>query len=365
MRFTKFPKIAMSSLAVVTVVVGACGGESHPTAEGPELEPIRASVASAQRMEIPREVQVRGTVEAASLAAVSARIMATVTDVRVGAGDRVEKGDLLLEIDPETSRGQLAQASGGLAQAEATLALAEKNHERFRGLAERDAASELELDRMRTRWEQAQAAVESARGAVRAADSMASDSRVTAPFPGRVARRLVDVGDLAAPGRPLVMIESDGARRLRVSVPESVMVKSGLKVGHGLPVVVDARPELGRIQGSVVEMTPGANPMSHAYEVEISLPVTDLATGSAGRAWIQTGVRPAVVVPREAVLEHGGLEMVVLRDDEGRTTTRVVTTGAAVGDRIEVLSGLTGSERILVGLGSIPTAGTPVEEVEG
>ena len=358
-------KLSIPFIALLVVLIGACGGESHPAAEGPELEPVRATVAAVERLEVPREVQVRGTVEAARLAAVSGRIMATVTDVRVHAGDRVEEGDLLLTIDPEASRGQLAQASGGLAQAEAALAMAEKNYERYRALAERDAASEMELDRMRTQWEQARAAVESARGAVRSADSMASDSRVMAPFSGRVARRLVDVGDLAAPGRPLVMIESDGARRLRVSVPESVVVESRLEVGQGLLVAVDARPELGRIQGSVVEMTPGANPMSHAYEVKISLPVTDLATGSAGRAWIRTGVRPAVVVPRGAVIEHGGLEVVVLRDDEGRTTTRMVTTGSTFDGRTEVLSGLSGSERVLVGLGSIPTAGTPVEEVAG
>jgi hypothetical protein len=83
-----------------------------------------------------------------------------------------------------------------------------------------------------------------------------------------------------------------------------------------------------------------------------------------GKALLAGAERPAVVVPKDAILSQGGLELVVLRGDEGTTTTRLVRRGAAVdADRVEILSGLVGGETLLVGLGSVPPAGSPVEVV--
>jgi RND family efflux transporter MFP subunit len=345
---------------LLPALLSACD-ETHGT-PSPAPEPVRARVVAAERIELPETIALRGTVEAAGSAVVSTRVMGTVTRVHAAAGERVARGDLLVEIDPQTSQGQLAQAGGALAQAESARALAEKNFRRFEALAERDAASELEVDQARAQLQQAAAAVTQAEGAVAAAGSLAGDANVRSPFAGRVARRMVEPGDLAAPGRPLVEIEPDGERRLVVPVPASLQARAALAVGNPVAVSLDDRPELGRIAGTVVEVAPGADPASHAFAVEIALPVPAVATGTSGRAWIDTAARPAVVVPRDAILTQGGLELVVLRDADGRTTTRLVTTGALVEpDRIEVLSGLAGGEPVLVGLGALPQAGSPVE----
>lgn len=351
---------------LLPALLAGCGEE--PSAPSPAGEPVRARVVAAARTSVPETVSLRGTVEAAGAAVVSTRVMGTVIAVHAAAGDRVARGALLIAIDPQAPQGQLAQARGALVQAEAARALAEKNFRRFEALAERDAASELEVDQARAQLQQAAAAVTQAEGAVASADSMAGDSNVRAPFAGRVARRMVEPGDLAAPGRPLVEIEPDGERRLVVPVPASLHARAALAVGSPVAVTLDDRPELGRIAGTVVEAAPGAEPASHAFEVQIALPlpVPAVATGTSGRAWIETAARPAVLVPRDAILTQGGLELVVLRDEEGRTTTRLVRTGAADGpDRVEVLSGLAGGEEVLVGLGSLPPPGSPVEEVGG
>ena len=101
----------------------ACGG-SHDVESEATVHTINASVATVERLDAAQEVEVFGTVEAEQTAAVSVRVMAMVTSVRVKAGDEVKKGQLLLEIDPQASEGQLSQARGGLGQAEAALALA-------------------------------------------------------------------------------------------------------------------------------------------------------------------------------------------------------------------------------------------------
>ena len=353
----------LALLALPTLsLLSACGGE--PSADAAPAVAVHARLARAERTSVPETVTLRGTVEAARTAVVSTRAMGTVTRVPVEVGQRVAAGDLLVAIDAAAPQGQLDQARGGLLQAEAAYTLAEKNFRRFQSLAERDAASALEVDQARAQLDQAAAAVAQGRGAVAAASSVAGDASVRATFAGRVAERMVEPGDLAAPGRPLLEIEADGVRRLVVPVPASLQSRLALRTGAPVTVSLDDRPELGRFPGTVAEVTPGADPGSRSFRVEVSLPVPDVATGTAGRAWLAAAERPAVVVPRDAVLRQGGLELVVLRGDDGATTTRVVQTGAAVdADRVEVLSGLAGGETLLVGLGAVPPSGSPVREV--
>ena len=143
------------------------------------------------------------------------------------------------------------------------------------------------------------------------------------------------------------------------------MAAAVLSVGAVVPVEVDARPDLGRLKGTVVERSPGADPMSHSYVVKISLPVADVATGASGRAWVETGRSTVVSAPQEAVIRYGGLSYVVLRAADGKTSSRVVTVGERLdASNVEILSGLSGGETVLSGVDSLPPAGHPVEVVD-
>jgi membrane fusion protein, multidrug efflux system len=350
----------MAGVAIAAIV--ACGGD-HKVAAGSAPSPVTARLGAVRALDVEQGVELFGTVEAARSAAVSSRVMATVTAVPVRQGDAVRAGQVLVEIDPETARGQEAQARGALAQARAALALAGRNHERYKALAAAGAAAELELDMARMQHEQAQGAVEQAQGAVSAAASVARESRVVAPFAGRVAARLVEVGDLAAPGRPLVILESEQGRRLVLAVPEGTVAAGRLAVGSELPVSFDALAGLGEVPGRVVEMSPGADPMSHTYTVKVDVGGAGVASGAAGRARLAVGTRRAITIPSQALLRTGGTTMVVVRDEEGRARSRVVAVGNPIGEgEVEVLSGLTGGETVLVGLAVAPADGAPVEE---
>ncbi|HMB54405.1 MAG TPA: efflux RND transporter periplasmic adaptor subunit [Thermoanaerobaculia bacterium] len=347
------------------LLLAACqGGPVHEASQPPDLDAVTAT---AERLEVPRTVEIQGSLAAERTASLSARVMAPVTAVRVAAGDRVSRGQALVDIDPQAARGQLAQAQGALEQARAALALAERNHRRYQALAERDAAAEMEVDVARMEHERAAGAVAQAEGAVAAASAVAADSTVVAPFDGRVVARRVEVGDLAAPGRPLLVVESQGARRARFEVPESTVAATALAVGSEVTLSVDARPGLGALTGRVVEMSPGADPATHAFELQVALPDAatqsepPLASGSAVRAALPVGRRTAVAVPAAALLHRGGLELVVVVGDGGGTTSRAVTTGDALADgRVEILSGLAGGETVVVGLAAVPPAGSRV-----
>lgn len=349
-------------LTLGVLAAGCKGGKDHVAAPAQEVGSVKARVVAVSAVTKKEQHAVMGTVEAEKTAAVSSRVMATVLAVHVKPGDRVRKGQVLVDIDPETAKGQEAQARGALAQARAALALAERNFQRFKALYEAKAASELELDMAKMQYEQAKGAVEQAEGAVAAASSVARESRVVAPFDGYVTAKLVEAGDLAAPGRPLVMLESATGRRLVVTVPEGTWSQVALSLGQEVPVTLDAQP--GRaFTGKVVEITPSADPATHSFTVKLALDQEGVPAGSAGRALLPGAQRQAFMLPKEAVLNVGGLTMVVVVDAQGQARSRVVTVGPEENGMVEVLSGLSGSERVLVGLPQPPADGARVEEV--
>jgi RND family efflux transporter MFP subunit len=356
----KLRRIAPATLAALALAAAACGGRHETKETAPP--PVTAVLATAEAAELPERVELYGTVEAAKSAAISSRVMANVVAVPVKAGDLVAAGDVLVEIDPATAKGQESQAKGALAQAQAGLALADRNHQRFQALAKSGSASDLELDLARMQYEQAKGAVQQAEGAVEAASSVSRESRVTAPFAGRVAARMVDPGDFAAPGRPLVTLESATGRRLAVSVPASTATASGLKAGQTVTVRLDGAP--AETPGVVTEMSPGADPSSHTFTAKIELTGAPAATGLTGRAYLRAGARKTVLVPDSAVIQTGGLPMVVVRDAAGKARSRAVTTGEARDGKVEILSGLSGGETLLVSLKGLPADGAPVTEAK-
>jgi len=349
-------KLWKKALVALAIPVAACGGRHEAKEASPA--PVTAVLATAEAANLPDRVELYGTVEAAKTAAISSRVMANVLAVPVKAGDLVAEGAVLVEIDPATAQGQVGQARGALAQARAALALAERNYGRFQALAKSGSASELELDMARMQYEQAKGAVQQAEGGVEAASSVSRESRVTAPFAGRVASRMVDPGDFAAPGRPLVTVESATGRRLVVAVPASTAAGAGLKVGQSIPVRLDGAA--ADETGVVAETSPGADPASHTFTVKIDLPGAPVATGLTGRAFVRGGERKSVLVPAAAVFRSGGLPMVVVRDADGKARSRAVTLGETRGETVEVLSGLSGGETVLVGLKALPADGAAV-----
>ena len=343
---------------IAAAVLAGCGASHDPSKKSSSPSPISAATAMVERASLPDRLTLYGTVSADRTAAVSSRVMANVVAVPARVGQSVAAGDVLVEIDPQTARGQEAQAKGALAQARAALSLAERNYERYKALAASGSASALELDMTRMQYEQAKGAVQQGEGAVEAASSVARESRVTAPFAGRVAARLVEAGDLAAPGRPLVTIESATGRRLVVQVPAGTVAASGLRTGQKLSVKIDG--VAAELTGSVVEMSPGADPASHTYTATLELAGTPVATGLTGRATLDSAPRATVLVPESAVLTSGGVTLVAVKDDAGKARTRAVTTGAVSGGRVEILSGLSGGETVLVGLAAPPADGAQV-----
>jgi len=135
-----------------------------------------------------------------------------------------------------------------------------------------------------------------------------------------------------------------------------------LSLGQNIEVTIDARPDVGTLNGTLDEIVPTADLATHTFTVKVGLPDTALPTGLSGRAQITGDVADRLVVPETAVHRRGGLELVVVRADDGTARTRAVTTGRLLdGHRIEVLSGLAEGEFVVLDVPGPVADGTPLE----
>ncbi len=373
-------KIRIVVVLVLCIAAGAAaavffclaGGSIAPgkTDAPPAAKDSGAETAAARVETVTRFYDAVGTVQPRSKARVSSRIPAQVTAVEVTSGDRVKKGELLVRLDDREMQARLAQArqsvNSAIARkeearqavnaAEAALAEAKSAYKRIKGFYAEEAATEEDLEQTRSRFLQSKAALKRSREGLSAACagvSMAQESvqeaeialsytRIEAPADGEVLKRLVDPGDLAMPGKPLLLLRTSGGLRLEAHVRESLIQK--VEPGAVLSAKLHT---LGRtVQATVEELIPYADPRTRTFLVKARLPeVSGLYPGMYGKLLIPYTQSDMVLIPRAAVSHVGQLELVMIKTPEG-FKRRYIKTGNPYGDKIEVLSGLNGSETL-------------------
>jgi RND family efflux transporter MFP subunit len=342
---------------VVSMLVGCSHEEAKQTPR--DETPVKADLVMVETVNNARPIEVQGFVQPEKETFLSSRAMGPVVKIYANAGDLVKEGELLLEIQQDLSHGQLAQAQGAKAQATAALSMAERNFQRFQKLFDKNSCSELELDMARMQFEQAKGAVKQASGAVAAAGSVAEESEVRAPFDALVVEKMVNLGDLCAPGRPLVRLQSKSGRRLWLTVREA---DAGfVHIGQELPVTIDSRSDLGTLKGRVAEIVPAADMATHTFMVKVDLDVDELMSGISGHSVIPGDKRKSLCIPESAVYQSGGLSLVVMVDADNKARTRAVTLGRRLDGKVEVLSGVQASDQLVGSLEAPIADGTPVQ----
>ncbi len=316
-------------LAGLAVAAGGCGPKSE-RAQTPALPAasVRVQVIEAKKRIASEEVV--GTVRAKLRSVIEAKISGRIEQMRVVPGQPVKAGELLAVVDAREVQARYDQAVALRQQAEADL-------KRLTSLLEQKILSPAEFDT-------AQARARVAIAAVAEAETMLSYAKVTAPFAGVITRKHADVGDLASPGKPLLEMEDSTALRLEADVPEAVVGR--LKLGDRLPVRISALEK--DQEGVVSEIAPAADPNSRTFLVKLDLPSTPgLRAGQFGRVAMPVGETTALRVPASAVVQRGQLELVFVLVD-GRAQLRIVKTGKRLGTEVELVSGVTAGESLVV-----------------
>lgn len=381
MSFNRF-----ALLLVALVALSACGGKhAAETAKPGPAAKVPVTVTALATTEWPDGFEAVGTVRARTATTLSSRVMGTVLEVRVQAGDRVSAGQTLVTVDSrdlETGQRQaqagldeaksaIPEAESAIASAQAQLELAQSTLRRMKELFEKRSLSAQEFDEFTSRVKVHEAAVAMARArrhqinnkirqaeqAVQQASIAKGYSEVKAPFAGLVIARRVEPGTLAAPGVPLLELEQLGTYRLEASVEESRL--AAVKQGASIGVTIDALE--APLTGRVAEIAPSVDPGSRAFLAKIDLPAHPaLRGGLFGRARFATGQRQVLAVPRSAVLAQGQLQSVMV-EEGGFARARLVSLGAEREGDVEVLSGLRAGDRLILQRPAGLADGAPVE----
>lgn len=392
--FSKSPKrffILLASLAACGVILAAC--HEKPSAKGPSSQSIQGAVTTVHEERIPVTVDLSGTVRAAHVSVLASKVPGRIVSIDVREGDRVRKGQVLVRIDDRETAAGVAQAEASVRQARFALEEAEKalkmvqaearaaearrqvaqaTYQRFHALLARESVSRQEFDEIKARHEsaaadadrarqsikamqakkeQALAALEAAKAALEAALALKDYTVVTAPMDVLVTFKHAEVGQMATPALPLLTVEDFSAYRLEVPVPQELL--SALRVGDTVSVFVEPAEEPWA--GRVVEVLPSVDPQTRSGLVKIQLPTLEVKdrgvpwrTGTFARARFVTGFRETLLVPTSAVASRGQLTGVYVVDENQVCRWRLVRTGRAVENQVEILSGLQDGERIVV-----------------
>jgi RND family efflux transporter MFP subunit len=324
LRALAFPVLA----GVAAVVLSGCHREPSAATEA-SLPEATVSAVMVERHEHQAFEEVVGSVQSRQRAEIGPKISARVEAIDVVPGSVVSQGELLVRLDDREIQARLDQAS-------ATLEQAENDLRRFTGLLEQESVTQAEFDSV-----QARARV--ARAAKVEAETMLAYTRITAPFDGVITHKRAEVGDLAQPGRALVVLEDPDALRLDADVPEALI--TAVEPGAELLVTVASLPT--PIPGRVSEIAPAADPQSRTFRVKLDLPASEaLRLGQFGRVAVPVAGSTALTVPSGAVVVRGQMEIVfVVEADKARL--RLVKTGKRLGDRVELLSGIDLGEQVI------------------
>ncbi|HBG07033.1 MAG: efflux transporter periplasmic adaptor subunit [Geobacteraceae bacterium GWC2_58_44] len=359
-----------AAIALLIASSFGCGKKAEPVAQSAPVVVVQgATVAAVAAQAIPEIQEAVGTVRARNSAVISARLAGSVSRVHVREGDRVARGELLVAIDAAESGAAAAGALSGVEEAARALEearsrkrLADATFERYRRLFDEQAVTRQEFEVRQMEQEvagegvaRAGARLSQARQGAAAAGTVAGYGRVTSPISGVVLAKQVEAGQTVFPGTPLVTIEGDDGFRLEVAAPEGLLGK--VKPGDQVGIAVEGAPVAGRVS----EVVPMVDPVSRTFTVKIDLPARGLRSGSYGKALFKSGARQGIAVPLAAIVERGALTSVWVVSREGIARLRLVKLGQAVDRRVEILSGLSAGERVVIAGAERVTDGAKVE----
>jgi RND family efflux transporter MFP subunit len=277
-------------------------------------------------------ISLPGEVEASRDANLAAALGGFIEKVNIKEGDTVRKGQILALVDTASHQVRRYQTKVELDTAKRELKRAKKLGDALPG-AQLDAA---------------QARVDAAKAAYRSADVMVARSVISAPFAGVIALNDAEVGEVAAPGAPLIRLVQLDPVKVSMSLSDRDVL--AVKKGMTASVTTDARSRV--LQGEVTHVRPAADLNTRAFTAEIELPNGDGM------------LRPGMIATVQVEADAAGAQMVIPQDwlvtkpnrigvflNIGNTASwRTVKVGSVVRDQVVVLDGLkTGEELVING----------------
>jgi multidrug efflux system membrane fusion protein len=309
-------------------------------------------VTKAKRNTGANTITLPGTLQGAMESPIYARTNGYVKSWAKDIGARVEKGQVLAEIDNPEIDQELMQIEANRKQIESRVALAQSSLERWKNLRKIDAVSQQELDERQATYSQAVADLAAGDANVRRLRQLRSFRSVVAPFAGVITRRNVEVGDLVNAGnaganRELFRLAQTDPLRVYVSVPQTYA--SQVKIGQ--PAKIELRESPGAIYTGKVARTANAiDPVTRTMQVEITQPNADgkLMPGAYAQVILSTEMSASLTVPSNTLLFRKDGPTIAVVGSDGRVHLQSVRIGQDYGRTVEIIGGLQGSEQLII-----------------
>ncbi|MDB4957521.1 MAG: secretion protein HlyD [Myxococcales bacterium] len=331
-------------LGFLLAVVCACHHEAPPPPPGP----MPVGIVAVEPTRVVDSTEYLATMRSHTAVALRPLVDGQVTTILVHSGETVEQGTVLMQIDPGRQPAAVSQARAARSSREATLRLAEKNLERVRYLVETGALPRQELDN-------AEAAVESARGDVKAIGAEIASNRVqlayyriVAPTHGVVGDIPVNVGDHVTQQTVLTSVTDNRVLEANISIPIDRM--SEIKLGTEVHIVEEAGNDLGNGKIKFISPLVNADTQSVLAKANIENSAGKLRADQIVRVRVVWKVEDGLTVPALAVVRIGGQTFVyvAVTTNQGLIARqRPVVLGDLTNNVYVVKSGLRSGERIV------------------
>ena len=305
------------------------------------------------------ETNLDAVVEAVRQATLSSQVPGAIVALHVKAGDSVRAGQALLQIDARAAQQQVVGSSAQLDAAQAAQRVAAKELERQQQLFQKQYISQAALDRAQAQWESAQAQVQAVQAQTQVAQTQTGFFVIQAPFSGVISEVSVTLGDMAMPGRPLLVMHDPSALRISAAVPQALLgglaarLKAVRYEVQGQAGVADGATPT-HLQSPQVQLLPTVDASTHTAQLRMTLPASlrGVTPGMFARVWIPTdrqvqGSSTLVFVPTQAVVQRGEMSGVYVLDAQGQPRLRQVRLGPLQGPLVEVLSGVRPGDKVV------------------
>ncbi len=377
-------RLAVVGVMIAAATVAGCAPDAKAPAAGAGVDSVRTVAAEAVHQEaVHRTVEISGTLEAEDDVTISAEAEGRVSRLLADLGDRVTTGQPLVELDREKGEYTLQQQRASLARAlarygapdadhlppieqtpdvqkaQAELMQARQAFQRADELFRRQLLPRQQLEEADTAHRARQAAYESALqnarnfradidgtgASARLADRQLRDSVIRAPFDGYVQKRLVSVGEFVKNQAPVMSVVRVDPLKATGEIPEKMA--PWIRTGQPVSLRVDAFPGEA-LTGTVARISPTVNPATRAFpfEARVPNPSARLKPGTFARLHIESGkVEQVLTVPYAAVQYRYGTNRAFVVTGT-RLVARELKLGDRLGERVEILSGLSAGDSV-------------------
>lgn len=326
----KLPLLAAASLAVL---LAAC---SKPAEKTPDVRPVRAMVLSADRIGVDAEFagEVRPRVESR----LGFRVGGKISKRLVETGTQVKRGQALMQLDPQDLRLAASAAGATLRAAETNRDFAAAELKRYRELKEKNFVSQAVLDSKQSAYKAAQATVDAGKAQLAGQSNAANYATLVSDVDGVVTGIDAEVGQVVAPGTPVVRVAQAGAKEIAIGLPEDRVDQ--LRKVSDVQVHLWARPD-HPIAGKIREISPVADPATRTYLAKVAIPDSaDVRLGmTASVQFTSTLVQPLIKVPLTALFHEKNATAVWVIEN-GAVRLAPVTTGGVAGNDVVLTAGV-------------------------